>query len=86
MLKKVEGEDAELADGVVCRTGAMFPSPPRLIRRCCDSGMGPEERFGTVLPEHLVFPVLGNSESTLRLHYDGRTDIGKRNAITALEI
>ena len=30
--------------------------------------------------------ILGNSESTLRLHYDGRTDVGKRKAITALEL
>ena len=27
-----------------------------------------------------------NSESTLRLHYDGRTDIGKRKAIAAQEL
>jgi integrase len=32
-----------------------------------------------------VADILGNSESTLRLHYDGRTDIGKRKAIQALE-
>lgn len=32
-----------------------------------------------------VADILGNSESTLRLHYDGRTDVGKRRAITALE-
>ena len=29
---------------------------------------------------------LGNSESTLRLDYDGRTDVGKRKAIAALEL
>jgi integrase len=28
-----------------------------------------------------VADILGNSESTLRLHYDGRTDVGKRRAI-----
>jgi len=33
-----------------------------------------------------VADILGNSESTLRLHYDGRTDVGKRKAIAALEI
>jgi len=33
-----------------------------------------------------VADVLGNSESTLRLHYDGRTDVGKRRAIAALEL
>jgi integrase len=33
-----------------------------------------------------VADLLGNSENTLRLHYDGRTDIGKRRAITALEL
>jgi integrase len=33
-----------------------------------------------------VADILGNSESTLRLHYDGRTDVGKRQAIAALEL
>ena len=33
-----------------------------------------------------VADILGNSENTLRLHYDGRTDVGKRRAISALEI
>jgi integrase len=33
-----------------------------------------------------VADVLGNSESTLRLHYDGRTDVGKRKAVLALEL
>jgi integrase len=32
-----------------------------------------------------VADLLGNSENTLRLHYDGRTDVGKRKAIAALE-
>ncbi len=32
-----------------------------------------------------VATLLGNSE-TLRFHYDGRTDVGKRNAIRALEL
>ncbi len=32
-----------------------------------------------------VAEILGNSENTLRLHYDGRTDVGKRKAIQALE-
>jgi len=32
-----------------------------------------------------VTDILGNSESTLRLHYDGRTDVGQRKAIAALE-
>ena len=31
-----------------------------------------------------VADILGNSENTLRLHYDGRTDVGKRKAISAL--
>jgi integrase len=31
-----------------------------------------------------VADILGNSENTLRLHYDGRTDIGKRQAVNAL--
>ncbi len=33
-----------------------------------------------------VADILGNSETTLRLHYDGRTDVGKRRAISALEL
>jgi integrase len=33
-----------------------------------------------------VADILGNSENTLRLHYDGRVDVGKRRAITALEL
>jgi integrase len=33
-----------------------------------------------------VADILGNSESTLRLRYDGRTDVGKRQAIAALEL
>ena len=33
-----------------------------------------------------VADILGNSESTLRLHYDGRTDVGKRQRIAALEL
>jgi integrase len=33
-----------------------------------------------------VADILGNSESTLRLHYDGRTDVGKRKAISTLEL
>ena len=33
-----------------------------------------------------VADILGNSEATLRLHYDGRTDAGKRKAIEALEL
>ena len=33
-----------------------------------------------------VADILGNSESTLRLHYDGRTNVGKRSAVAALEI
>jgi integrase len=33
-----------------------------------------------------VADILGNSESTLRLHYDGRTDVGKRKAISALDL
>lgn len=33
-----------------------------------------------------VADILGNSETTLRLHYDGRTGIEKRKAISALEL
>lgn len=33
-----------------------------------------------------VAGILGNSEATLRLHYDGRTGIEKRKAIGALEL
>jgi integrase len=33
-----------------------------------------------------VADILGNSEATLRLHYDGRTGIEKRKAIAALEL
>jgi integrase len=33
-----------------------------------------------------VADILGNSENTLRLHYDGRVDTGKRRAIAALEL
>ena len=33
-----------------------------------------------------VADILGNSENTLRMHYDGRMDVGKRRAITALEL
>ncbi len=33
-----------------------------------------------------VADLLGNSENTLRLQYDGRTDVGKRRAIAALEL
>jgi integrase len=32
-----------------------------------------------------VADILGNSETTLRLHYDGRTNIDKHRAIAALE-
>ncbi|HEV7722485.1 MAG TPA: site-specific integrase [Iamia sp.] len=33
-----------------------------------------------------VADLLGNSEVTLRLHYDGRTNLGKRRAISVLEL
>ena len=33
-----------------------------------------------------VADILGNSEATLRLHYDGRTGIEKRKAVAALEL
>ena len=33
-----------------------------------------------------VADILGNSENTLRLHYDGRTDVGKRRALDALDL
>jgi integrase len=37
------------------------------------------------VPYRTVADILGNSEATLRLHYDGRTDTGKRAAIDALD-
>ncbi len=33
-----------------------------------------------------VADILGNSETTLRLHYDGRTDPGKRKAVSSIEL
>ena len=33
-----------------------------------------------------VAEILGNSETTLRLHYDGRTNVDKRRAVAALEL
>jgi len=36
------------------------------------------------VPYRTVAELLGNSEATLRLHYDGRTNVGKRQAIAAL--
>ena len=33
-----------------------------------------------------VADILGNSEATLRLHYDGRTGIEKRKAVSVLEL
>ena len=33
-----------------------------------------------------VADILGNSEATLRLHYDGRTNIEKRKAVSVLEL
>jgi len=33
-----------------------------------------------------VADILGNSEATLRLHYDGRTGVEKRKAVAALEL
>ena len=33
-----------------------------------------------------VADILGNSEATLRLHYDGRTGVEKRKAVSALEL
>jgi integrase len=36
------------------------------------------------VPYRTVADLLGNSEVTLRLHYDGRTDTGKRDAVKAL--
>ncbi len=32
-----------------------------------------------------VADILGNSETTLRLHYDGRTNVDKRRAIASVE-
>ncbi len=37
-------------------------------------------------PYRTVADILGNSEVTLRLHYDGRTGIEKRKAVSALEL
>ena len=33
-----------------------------------------------------VADILGNSEATLRLHYDGRTNVEKRKAVAVLEL
>ena len=33
------------------------------------------------VPYRTVADLLGNSEVTLRLHYDGRTDTGRRDAV-----
>jgi integrase len=33
-----------------------------------------------------VADILGNSETTLRLHYDGRTNVDKKRAVSALEM
>lgn len=35
--------------------------------------------------DRTVADILGNSENTLCLHYDGRTDVGKRRALDALD-
>ena len=40
--------------------------------------------FDAGVPYRTVADLLGNSEVTLRLHYDGRTDTGKRAAVKAL--
>ena len=37
------------------------------------------------VPYRTVADLLGNSETTLRLHYDGRTDTGKREAVSVLD-
>jgi len=37
------------------------------------------------VPYRVVADLLGNSEVTLRLHYDGRTNLGKREAMSVLE-
>jgi len=37
------------------------------------------------VPYRVVADLLGNSEVTLRLHYDGRTNLGKRQAMSVLE-
>ena len=50
------------------------------VRHCSATAMHDAgESFRTVAD------ILGNSENTLRLHYDGRVDVGKRRAIAALE-
>jgi integrase len=40
--------------------------------------------FDAGVPYRTVVDLLGNSEVTLRLHYDGRTETGKRDAVKAL--
>jgi integrase len=37
------------------------------------------------VPYRVVADHLGNSEVTLQLHYDGRTNLGKRQAMSVLE-
>jgi hypothetical protein len=40
--------------------------------------------FDAGVPYRTVADLLGNSEVTLRLHYEGRSDTGKRDAVKAL--
>jgi integrase len=37
-------------------------------------------------PYRTVADILGNRETTVRLHYEGRTGIEKRKAVAALEL
>jgi integrase len=62
---------------------AREPSPVTLghLRHYACDGHAQRRR---VIPHGCRHP--GHSESTLRVHYDGRTDAGKRKAIAALEL
>ena len=51
----------------------------------------PRHYAATAMPDagesfRTVGDILGESESTLLFHYDGRTEVGKRRAISALEL
>ena len=73
------GQRRRLALQAIARLGAgAGPALPDLSLRLVGEP-DPESR-------RLLAEILGNSENTLRLHYDGRTDVGKRRAIQALEL
>ena len=50
-----------------------------LLRHCCATTM-----LDAGADYRTVADILGNSETTLRLHYDGRTNLDKRRALSVL--